>query len=284
MHAQNMLVVKFMRLFRIFRFERYTRAFTTFDDIIRQQMDMFEVAGIGALILWIFFSSIMYWSERNNDNEEIASYYNNVPNAMWITLLNLAGECPLAYYTLIGQITAGVMGVFATGLFGIPIGILGNCFNNNVDEQEAEEENDEQNNTRKGPSKQQEQSQRANKIEIAVYKFVNGEAGTCLSQSFEISIYVLILLTVSIGILQTIEGYEDTLHQIEWFAVIIFSIEYILRLLGAPADPSLQDEWFPRISYIFSFYSFIDLLAIIPLYVVYFMPDILWINDHDEVS
>jgi len=282
MHAQNMLVVKFMRLFRIFRFERYTRAFTTFDDIIRQQMDMFEVAGIGALILWIFFSSIMYWSERNNDNEEIASYYNNVPNAMWITLLNLAGECPLAYYTLIGQITAGVMGVFATGLFGIPIGILGNCFNNNVDEKEAEEENDEQSNTRKGPSKQQEQSQRANKIEIAVYKFVNGEAGTCLSQSFEISIYVLILLTVSIGILQTIEGYEDTLHQIEWFAVIIFSIEYILRLLGAPADPSLQDEWFPRISYIFSFYSFIDLLAIIPLYVVYFMPDILWINDHDE--
>jgi hypothetical protein len=54
------LVVKCMRLFRLFRFERYTKAFTTFDDVIRQNYDMFVVTGIAALVLWVFFSAVMY--------------------------------------------------------------------------------------------------------------------------------------------------------------------------------------------------------------------------------
>ena len=39
-------------------------------------------------------------------------------------ILNLSYECPLAHYSLIGQITACVMGLFTAELFGIPIGIL----------------------------------------------------------------------------------------------------------------------------------------------------------------
>ena len=34
-----------------------------------------------------------------------------VPDAMWITLLNLSGESPLAHYSLLGQIMCMLMGL-----------------------------------------------------------------------------------------------------------------------------------------------------------------------------
>lgn len=57
--SQSSALVKCMRLLRLFRFERYTKAFTTFDDIVRQNYDMFVVTGISAVILWVFFSAVM---------------------------------------------------------------------------------------------------------------------------------------------------------------------------------------------------------------------------------
>ena len=60
-----------------------------------------------------------------------------IPNSMWITLLNLSGESPLAHYTAWGKILQVPLGLFATGFFGIPIGILGAGF------QDWAEENNE---------------------------------------------------------------------------------------------------------------------------------------------
>jgi hypothetical protein len=36
-----------------------------------------------------------------------------VPDAAWITLLNLSGEVPIADYTPLGKVLVGFMGVFA---------------------------------------------------------------------------------------------------------------------------------------------------------------------------
>lgn len=70
----------------------------------------------------IFFSSILYYTERNNPDDEMSTYYKTVPHSMWITLLNLSGECPLAHYSVMGKIVIGVIGLFATAIFGVPIG------------------------------------------------------------------------------------------------------------------------------------------------------------------
>ena len=67
-------------------------------------------------------------------------------------------------------------------------------------------------------------------------------------------------------------------------AVIIFTIEYILRLIGAGADsdfPMDSNGFTARLKYIFSFYSIVDLLAIVPFYYAYLNPNS-WINAHDE--
>jgi hypothetical protein len=33
---------------------------------------------------------------------------------MWVTLLNLSGESPLANYTAAGKVATGILGLFAT--------------------------------------------------------------------------------------------------------------------------------------------------------------------------
>lgn len=94
-------------LIKILHFEKHSKAFTTFDDVVRENMDILTVTIFSAILLWIFFASILYYTERDNPDEEMAPYYNTIPNAMWITLLNLSGECPLAHYSNIGKVIVG---------------------------------------------------------------------------------------------------------------------------------------------------------------------------------
>ncbi len=120
-------------------------------------------------------------------------------------------------------------------------------------------------------------------FQIFCYQFVNG-IGSAAAATFELSIYFLIALTVTIGVVQTVPGYENVGSGIEWLAVIVFTIEYILRLIGAGADPDFSassNGFLARLKYVFSFYSIVDLLAIVPFYYAYSNPNS-WINAHDE--
>ena len=93
--AKGATVVRVLRLFRILRFERLTNAFRSFDDAIRASSGVLILTGFSALLMWIFFSAALYMTERSNTDLEMARYYKTVPHAMWVTLLNLSGECPL---------------------------------------------------------------------------------------------------------------------------------------------------------------------------------------------
>lgn len=272
-------VVKGLRLLRILRFERYTHAFTSFDDVLARNKDVLAVTAFTAILFWVFFGAFLYFTERDNPDEEMASNYNTVPNAMWITLLNLAGESPLSQYSMAGKVATGVLGLFATGVFGIPIGVLGAGFEEVV-EQENEDNTEE--------LEFQDHSTRSTEnlgssVEQAAYNFVNG-IGSTAAQYFEKMIYVLIFLAVAVGVWQTLEGQENTFSEVEWGAVIIFTAEYLIRLIGAGADPDFAKGCGvvqSRLRFLISFYSIIDLLAIIPFYVAFALPNSI-VNDYDE--
>lgn len=270
--------IKFLRILRILRFEKYTKAFTSFDEIIRENLDVLGVTGFSAVILWILFSAILYYIERNNPDDEIANYYKTIPHAMWITLLNLSGECPLAHYSLLGKIMMGIIGLFATAIFGVPIGILGAGFEQKIADKEDESIEDEDDSVE--PIRDEIQFG----IQATCYRFVNGIGSTAASL-FELLIYSLIILTVVIGIVQTLPGYEDLFQPLESMAVFIFTLEYIIRLVGVGADYTFTSGskgcLRSRIDFIFSFYSVIDLLAILPSYLAYCMPGS-WFDEHDE--
>ncbi|PIA81150.1 voltage-gated potassium channel [Gaetbulibacter sp. 4G1] len=81
-----------------------------------------------------------------------------------------------------------------------------------------------------------------------------------LSRYFSIFIQGLILLSVITFSIETIPNLKPQtrtiLQSIEWFCVIIFSLEYALRIYVADS----------KFKFVFSFFGIIDLLAILPFY------------------
>jgi len=67
----------------------------------------------------------MYFAERGSLDAEMAGSYKTIPDAMWLTLLNLSGESPLCHYSTAGKLLAALMAIVATGLFGIETGLAG---------------------------------------------------------------------------------------------------------------------------------------------------------------
>ncbi|MEL6274709.1 MAG: ion transporter [Bacteroidota bacterium] len=87
------------------------------------------------------------------------------------------------------------------------------------------------------------------------------EADTPLGKFFDISLLVLIVLSVITVMLETVSGWSEEAVRIfvilEWAFTIIFTVEYLLRL------------WvtiYP-LKYATSFYGVVDLLAILPTYI-----------------
>lgn len=91
------------------------------------------------------------------------------------------------------------------------------------------------------------------------------EADTPLGKLFDILLLWAILLSVVAVMLESVESisllYGDELRVIEWAFTIIFTLEYIARILtvGKP------------LKYIFSFYGIIDLISIIPTFIGIFV-------------
>ena len=80
-------------------------------------------------------------------------------------------------------------------------------------------------------------------------------------KAFDISLLVVILLSIVGIMLDSVPSiavkYHDELYIFEWVVTIIFTIEYILRLICIKRP----------LSYVFSFYGIIDFLSIIPTYI-----------------
>ncbi|KRB55764.1 ion transporter [Flavobacterium sp. Root186] len=99
------------------------------------------------------------------------------------------------------------------------------------------------------------------KIKIILYG-----TNTILGRMFDLVLLGLILLSVLLIMLDTVEGISQKYHQqliiCEWIITIFFTIEYALRII------SIQKP----IKYIFSFYGIIDLLAVLPMYLSIFFP------------
>jgi len=92
------------------------------------------------------------------------------------------------------------------------------------------------------------------------------KADTTAGKSFDIALIAIIALSVFTVIISTVEtveqNYGDILHIAEWVFTIIFTIEYILRLICCKR---------PAV-YARSFFGIVDLFAIIPTYIGIFVP------------
>lgn len=89
------------------------------------------------------------------------------------------------------------------------------------------------------------------------------EADTPSGKLFDILLFVLIIFSVILVMLESIKDvdkdYHGTLLTLEWIVTILFTLEYIARLISIKKP----------LKYVFSFYGIIDFLSTIPLYLSY---------------
>jgi len=89
------------------------------------------------------------------------------------------------------------------------------------------------------------------------------EADTPMGKLFDIILFVIIIFSVILIMLESVKAIDAEYHEIlfvlEWIVTIFFTIEYIARIISIK-KPS---------HYIFSFYGIIDFLSTIPLYISY---------------
>eukprot|EP00752_Nemacystus_decipiens_P005802 g5248.t1 len=282
-------LVRSCRLIRMLKLERYVRAFEVFDDAIRDQLDILAVSGFFALVAWIFASSLLYYTERNGPDPSMTPYYQSVPMAMWVTLLNLSGEAPLCDYTVWGKIITGALGIFGVGVFAVPVGLLGAGFQEYVETIPDEEDalnkptavlpiraglssssinaNGDYEDGRRSPG-----DTRQKPLRKRVHAFL--EARTTWGRRFETFIMIVIFVTVTQAIVMTMPSVcADETHcpsvfdQVELLAVVIFTIEYAVRVYASPETYPEKTACMARLRYMVSFYAVIDFLAIFPYYV-----------------
>jgi voltage-gated potassium channel len=92
------------------------------------------------------------------------------------------------------------------------------------------------------------------------------EADTAAGRHFDIALLILILLSVLAVCLESVqairEEYGTALLAIEWTFTIIFTLEYVLRLITVRRP----------LRYAITFYGLVDLLAILPTYLSFLFP------------
>ena len=106
------------------------------------------------------------------------------------------------------------------------------------------------------------------------------------SQYVDMILFILIVLNIAAVCLESVKHignvYKVAFNAFEFFSVVIFSIEYLLRVWSAPARIDLGDStnFIKRTKYIFSFTGLIDFLAIIPSILPYFFGglDLRWLR------
>lgn len=92
------------------------------------------------------------------------------------------------------------------------------------------------------------------------------EADTPAGKAFDVILIWCIIASIFTVILDSVgsikSAYATQLNALEWFFTLLFTVEYLLRLY------CIKRQW----HYIFSFYGCVDLLAIIPTYMSFFVP------------
>lgn len=97
-----------------------------------------------------------------------------------------------------------------------------------------------------------------------------GDKAPLASQIIVIFIMVLIVLNVIAIIIDTVEGYHSAygrfFNVFNFFSVMVFTVEYLLRLWSCTENKKYHNPIWGRVVFIFTPLALIDLIAILPFY------------------
>tara|TARA_B110000196_G_scaffold190798_1_gene163491 strand:- start:607 stop:1434 length:828 start_codon:yes stop_codon:yes gene_type:complete len=98
------------------------------------------------------------------------------------------------------------------------------------------------------------------------------EADTVTGKLFDVILLAAILLSIIGVMLESVDEIDKKYHELimafEWGFTILFTIEYFFRIYAVNRS----------FKYIFSFMGIVDLLAIIPTYLIFIFPAVHWMS------
>ena len=115
-------------------------------------------------------------------------------------------------------------------------------------------------------------------LQQTVMELMDGSPKHVLSRYVEWAITIVVLVNCSAVILDSIPevhaDYKDFFHELEFWSVMFFTLEYVLRVwsLGVKFKADEGGAWKGRKGYVFSAFGLIDFFATMPFYMHMFFP------------
>ena len=115
-------------------------------------------------------------------------------------------------------------------------------------------------------------------LQQTVMEVMDGSPKHVLSRYVEWAITIVVLVNCSAVILDSIPevhaDYKDFFHELEFWSVMFFTLEYVLRVwsLGVKFTADEGGAWKGRKGYVFSPFGLIDFFATMPFYMHMFFP------------
>lgn len=117
------------------------------------------------------------------------------------------------------------------------------------------------------------------RLQRTVFETLEGEVHNPLSKAVEIFIALLVVLNVLSIILESLHDlhveYADWFYLFDSFSVVVFSIEYVLRVWSGGAKYEIGvkgNAWRGRKDYVFSPFGIVDFASTVPFYLQLLMP------------
>lgn len=117
---------------RVLKCERYCKAFADMLDILFQHQAVLQATLFITGLLWIVFSTLLYYSEKDNPDGDLKENYGSASRALWAEIINLHGEWVWCDYSALGKCICCIIALFSQGLFMIPICIFSDGFQDKV--------------------------------------------------------------------------------------------------------------------------------------------------------
>ena len=206
-----------------------------------------------------------------DDNPEPCyNLYQSIPMASYYTLLNLFGEFPLIdQHSVGGMIVGTITAVVAVGVFALPAGIIGNGFEDEIEKRRNNNGEEDSPIVEEGGRTEgyigNAQTQRGR-----LYNFLFALT-VPYSVAFDYFVSAMVVgaaLTFMIDSLADLPiGMRYLNDFFELAAVLVFSVEYILRAYASQEDPKFAGTtgfW----RYITGFLPIVDLLSVAPYWYV----------------
>lgn len=121
-----------------------------------------------------------------------------------------------------------------------------------------------------------------NKILQRMYEILEGTTNDRFSKGFQIFIITLISVNVLVVIIETEESVLDEYGYLftpfEVFSIIVFTIEYISRIIVCKLNPKYSNVRYAVLRFVFTPMMLVDLAAILPFFLPFVVTDLRFIR------